>query len=112
MQSQKRAIEIQERAVYTTAEAAQILKLSPVTVERKIRRGEIPATKIGREYRLLGRDMLSIFGWEDRMWKREYKTLLNEMRTQGEIKGITEKDISKTIEEVRREKLAKTKNSS
>ncbi|MBU0566968.1 helix-turn-helix domain-containing protein [bacterium] len=115
MQTQERAIEIQERAVYTTAEAAQILKLSRVTVERKIRRGEMPATKIGREYRLLGRDMLSLFGWEelkDNMWKREFKALLNEMRTEGERKGITEEDILKTIEEVRREERDKAKGSS
>lgn len=112
MQTQERAVEIQERAVYTTAEAAQILKLSPVTVERKIRRGEILAVKIGKEYRLLGRDMLSLFSWEDKMWKREYKTLLNEMRAEGEKRNITEEDISETIEEVRREELAKAKGSS
>ncbi|MFH1562343.1 MAG: helix-turn-helix domain-containing protein [Nitrospirota bacterium] len=103
-------MEIQERAVYTTDETAQILKLSPITVARKIRRGEIPATKIGREYRLLGRDILSLFDWEElknNMWKTEYISLLNEMRADGERKGITEEDISKTIEEVRRKEFAK-----
>lgn len=107
-------VEIQEKAVYTTAEVAQILKLSPVTIERKIRRGEIPASKIGREYRLLGRDILSLFGWEkfkDNMWKKKFQTLLNELRTEGEKKGITEEDISKTIKEVRREELAEAKSS-
>ena len=107
-------MEIQEKAVYTTEETAQILKLSPVTVERKIRKGEIPATKIGREYRLLGRDILSLFGWEglkDNIWKREYVSLLNEMRAEGERKGITEEDISKTIEEIRRKEFAKTQSS-
>jgi len=103
-------MEIQERAVYTTAETAQILKLSPVTVKRKIRKGEIPATKIGKEYRLLGRDILSLFSWEelkDSMWKREYISLLSEMRANGERKGVTEDDISKTIKEVRRKEFAK-----
>ena len=104
-------IEIQERAVYTTNEAANILKISPITVERKIRRGEISATKIGKEYRLLGKDMLSLFGWEDKMWKREYKTILNEMRAEGEKRGIMQEDVSETIEEIRREKLAKAKSS-
>lgn len=56
-------MEVQERTIYTTAEVAQILKLSPVTVERKIRRGEIPAIKIGRKYRLIGDDILGLFGW-------------------------------------------------
>ncbi|MDI6734575.1 MAG: helix-turn-helix domain-containing protein [bacterium] len=64
-------MEIQERAVYTTSEAARILKLSPVTVERKIRRGEIPASKIGREYRLLGNDILGLFRWKDKEKKKE-----------------------------------------
>ncbi|MDI6786380.1 MAG: helix-turn-helix domain-containing protein [bacterium] len=107
-------MEIQEKAVYTTAEVAQILKLSPVTIERKIRRGEIPASKIGREYRLLGRDILSLFGWErlkDNMWKRKFKDLLNELRSQGEKKGITEEDISEAIKEVRREELVRAKSS-
>ncbi|MFH1097626.1 MAG: helix-turn-helix domain-containing protein [Candidatus Desantisbacteria bacterium] len=103
-------MEIQEKAVYTTNEAAQILKLNTITVERKIRRGEIPAIKIGRGYRLLGRDMLSLFdieGIKNNMWKTEYISLLNEMRADGEKKGITEEDISKTIEEVRRKELVK-----
>ena len=95
-------MEIQERAIYTTAEVAQFLKLSSVTVERKIRRGEIPATKIGKEYRLLGIDMLSLFGWKEKIWNREYKAILDEMRAEGERKDITEEIVAKTIKEVRR----------
>ncbi|MBU0702227.1 helix-turn-helix domain-containing protein [bacterium] len=64
-------MEIQERAVYTTDETAQILKISTVTVERKIRRGEIPATKIGRKYRLLGNDILGLFDWKNKERKKE-----------------------------------------
>jgi excisionase family DNA binding protein len=104
-------MEIQERAVYTTAEAAQILKLSPITVERKIRRGEIPATKMGKEYRLLGINMLSLFGWKENMWNREYRAILDEMRAEGKRKGITEQDILETIKEVRKEERDKTKDS-
>ncbi|MBU1262708.1 helix-turn-helix domain-containing protein [bacterium] len=67
-------MEIQEGAVYTTAEVAKFLKLSPVTVERKIRRGEMPGTKIGSEYRLLGDDILGLF--------RERKETKGEERTE------------------------------
>ncbi len=59
-------MEIQEKAIYTTGEVAQILKLSTITVGRKIRRGEIPATKIGKGYRMLGNDILEVFGWSDK----------------------------------------------
>lgn len=57
-------VQLDERAVYTTAEAAKLLKLSPITVERQIRRGELKAVKFGKGYRLLGRDLLALFGWE------------------------------------------------
>ena len=56
-------IQLEERTIYTTQEAAKILKLNPVTVERQIRRGELKAIKLGKEYRLLGRDLLALFDW-------------------------------------------------
>ena len=56
-------VQLNERSIYTTAEAAKILKLSPVTVERQIRRGELKAIRLGKEYRLLGRDLLALFDW-------------------------------------------------
>lgn len=57
-------VQLNEGVVYTTAEAAEILKLSPITVERQIRRGELKAVKLGKEYRLLGRDLLALFDWK------------------------------------------------
>ena len=50
-------LRLDEQAVYTTAEAARLLKLAPITVERQIRRGELKAVKFGKGYRLLGRDL-------------------------------------------------------
>ena len=38
--------------VYTTAEAAEILRESVLTTMRKCRRGEIAATKTGRSWRI------------------------------------------------------------
>ncbi len=57
-------VQLNEKAVYTTAEAAKILKLTPVTVERQIRRGQLRAIKLGKGYRLLGRDLLALFDWQ------------------------------------------------
>ncbi len=57
-------VQLNEAAVYTTAEAAKLLKLSAVTVERQIRRGELKAVKFGKGYRLLGRDLLALFNWQ------------------------------------------------
>ncbi len=57
-------VQLNEGIVYTTQEAAKILKLSPITIERQIRRGELKAVKLGKEYRLLGRDLLALFDWK------------------------------------------------
>ena len=90
-------MEIQERAVYTTAEAARILKLSPVTVERKIRKGEMPGTKIGKEYRLLGDDILGLFRWRKEV-KEEEKTIRKKLNLKtyhlgGVIGGLSRREI-------------------
>lgn len=37
---------------YTTVEAAEILRVSPLTVMRKCASGEIPATKVARQWRI------------------------------------------------------------
>ena len=57
-------VQLNEGVVYTAKEAARILKLSPITIERQIRRGELKAVKLGKEYRLLGRDLLALFDWK------------------------------------------------
>lgn len=38
--------------LYTVTEAANLLKLHPKTLRRKIRSGEIQSTKVGKQYRL------------------------------------------------------------
>lgn len=55
-----RARRIIEDAVYTPEEAALMLRLSPLTVVRKVRRGEIKAVKLGKSYRILGQDLLAL----------------------------------------------------
>lgn len=45
---------------YTVSQAAQLLQLHEKTVQRYIREGKLPATKLGRGYRINGHD-LSVF---------------------------------------------------
>jgi excisionase family DNA binding protein len=45
---------------YTVSQAAGLLQLHEKTVQRYIREGKLPATKIGRNYRISGHD-LSVF---------------------------------------------------
>ncbi len=48
------------KELLTTQEMASYLKLRPETVLRKARKGELPAVKIGRQYRF---DMDQINNW-------------------------------------------------
>lgn len=50
--------EIKENGVYTTAETQEILKISSSTMKRLLKKGLIRANKIGRQYRILGKEIL------------------------------------------------------
>ncbi len=52
--------EIKPYSVYTTDEAQQLLKLSKSTMKRFLKKGLIKANKLGRQYRILGKEMLRI----------------------------------------------------
>jgi len=52
---------IDENRVYTPQEAISILKISDSTFRRLIRRGVLQAAKVGGQYRILGREILSLF---------------------------------------------------
>jgi excisionase family DNA binding protein len=43
--------------LYTTAEAAEILRMKPDSVARKIKRGQLAAVKVGKQW-LIRRDTL------------------------------------------------------
>ena len=92
-------VQLDERAVYTTAEAAKILKLSPITVERQIRRGELKAIKLGKEYRLLGRDLLALFDWKNYA-QTAWENLSQELRARYPNAAAAKK----VIRQVRRER--------
>lgn len=44
--------------IYTLQEACTFLRISDATARRWIKDGRLPARKIGRDYRVLGRDLL------------------------------------------------------
>jgi excisionase family DNA binding protein len=55
-------MEIEENRVYTFDEVLEILKLSPVTLRRLVRKGDIPAKKLGKQYRFLGAELIKALG--------------------------------------------------
>ncbi len=48
----------------TIPQLAKLLGLSRVEVYRKVKKGQIPATKIGRNYAISDRDIIHILGKE------------------------------------------------
>lgn len=53
-------MEIKENEVYTVEEACKILKVSPSTVMRLIKKGLIKFAKVGRQYRILGKELIRV----------------------------------------------------
>lgn len=52
--------EIKPGAVYTTAEAEKILKVSNSTIKRLLKSGLLKANKVGKQYRILGLELLRL----------------------------------------------------
>ncbi|MFA6551826.1 MAG: helix-turn-helix domain-containing protein, partial [Patescibacteria group bacterium] len=50
--------EIRPNEVYTTQEAQALLKVSNSTMKRMLKHGLIRANKIGKQYRILGHELL------------------------------------------------------
>jgi len=51
-------MEIKPNEVYTTEETQKLLKISNSTMKRLIKNGLIRANKIGKQYRILGHEIL------------------------------------------------------
>ena len=64
-------MEINENEVYTPEEARVILKVSESTVTRMIKSGLIRAAKIGKQYRIMGKELLRVLSpqLEDKVGK-------------------------------------------
>jgi excisionase family DNA binding protein len=68
--------EIKKNEVYTTAETQEILKISSSTMKRLLKKGLIRANKIGRQYRILGKEILRTISPEvERQATRSYQRL-------------------------------------
>ena len=53
-------MEIKENEVYTHEETQLLLKVSSSTVTRMIKKGLIRAAKVGKQYRILGKELLRV----------------------------------------------------
>lgn len=78
--------EIKPLAIYTTGEVQEILNISNSTVKRLLKKGLIRANKIGRQYRILGKEILRVVSPEAE--KKAVKSYL-------QIKGKVVKEINK-----------------
>ena len=52
--------EIRPNAVYTTEETEKILKISNSTLKRLLKKGLLKANKVGKQYRILGLEILKL----------------------------------------------------
>lgn len=52
--------EIKPNEVYTTEETEKLLKISNSTVKRMLKSGLLRANKIGKQYRILGHELLRL----------------------------------------------------
>lgn len=57
-------MEIRENEVYTPQEAKDILKVSQSTVTRMIKKGLMRTARIGKQYRIMGKELLRLLSPE------------------------------------------------
>ena len=64
-------MEIKENEVYTHEETQHLLKISSSTLTRMIKKGLIRAAKIGKQYRIMGKELLRLLSpkLEDKIGK-------------------------------------------
>ncbi len=53
-------MEIKANEVYTAQEAQELLKISPSTTMRLIKRGIIKTARVGKQYRILGKELIRL----------------------------------------------------
>ena len=53
-------MEINENEVYTPQETQELLKVSSSTITRMIKKGLIRTAKVGKQYRIMGKEILRI----------------------------------------------------
>lgn len=67
--------EIKANTVYTTDEARVLLKISESTIKRLLKNGILRANKVGRQYRIMGKEILRLIspGLEQKAVKKYLK---------------------------------------
>jgi excisionase family DNA binding protein len=60
MEKKGMIMEINPNEVYTTEETQRILKVSSSTTMRLIKKGIIRTAKVGKQYRILGKELLRL----------------------------------------------------
>ena len=80
--------QINPSEVYTTTETRSLLKISPSTMKRLIKRGAIRANKIGGQYRVLGKEIPPKFGPARR---GDVRQTLADVSTSDKLLGIDKK---------------------
>jgi excisionase family DNA binding protein len=65
MDSESRPIISPVGPIYTTADTAALMQVSVRTVQRLIRSGQLKSRKVGRVYRILGKDIEAFFSQQD-----------------------------------------------
>ncbi|MBI2266629.1 MAG: helix-turn-helix domain-containing protein [Armatimonadetes bacterium] len=91
--------------VLTVPQVAEMLHLSGITVYRLAKTGKIPAKKVGRCWRF-SKQVIEKWLAQGSSWEEDVGVLLREMQVFAKKKGITQRDIKKAIDEVRRQKSA------
>jgi excisionase family DNA binding protein len=57
-------LQINPNEVYTTEEAQKLLKISSSTTMRLIKKGIIRTAKVGKQYRIMGKELLRVLSPE------------------------------------------------
>ncbi len=86
--------------VLSPEEVSKILNVNRWTIYRMINSGEIPAFKVGNQWRIREEVLNKWIGNRTNI-NIELKKLVNKMRREAEIEGITKEDIEKAISIVR-----------
>lgn len=67
--------EIKPNIVYTTSETEALLKISNSTIKRLLKNGILRANKVGKQYRILGKEILRLISPE--VEKKATRSYLN-----------------------------------
>lgn len=68
--------EIKPNGIYTTNETEALLKISNSTIKRLLKNGILRANKVGKQYRILGKEILILISPEvERKAARSYLNL-------------------------------------